>query len=147
MLQIFFQDWWNFKSYGEFYRNWNIIVHDWLYNYVYKDMYENITKHRRGLSQFTVFMVSALFHELGMAVSLRFFYPVMFLEFGIFGFALMSLTRTGLPNSIMLLGWLWGHSMMWNLYGIEIYARHHCAPHENPLTDFFLPRSWGCQNI
>lgn len=32
------QDWWNSTSYARFYRTWNCVVHDWLYEYVYRDM-------------------------------------------------------------------------------------------------------------
>lgn len=32
------QDWWNSTSYSNYYRTWNVVVHDWLYYYVYKDL-------------------------------------------------------------------------------------------------------------
>lgn len=32
------QDWWNSTSYARFYRTWNCVVHDWLYEYVYRDI-------------------------------------------------------------------------------------------------------------
>ena len=32
------QDWWNSPSYADWYRSWNVVVHDWLYTYVYKDL-------------------------------------------------------------------------------------------------------------
>lgn len=33
-----FQDWWNSTSFSNYYRTWNVVVHDWLYTYVYKDV-------------------------------------------------------------------------------------------------------------
>ncbi|OWK08419.1 SOAT1, partial [Cervus elaphus hippelaphus] len=33
----FAQDWWNSTSYSNYYRTWNVVVHDWLYYYAYKD--------------------------------------------------------------------------------------------------------------
>lgn len=33
------QDWWNSNSYADYYRTWNVVVHDWLYAYIYKDLY------------------------------------------------------------------------------------------------------------
>ena len=34
----FVQDWWNSESYTVYYRKWNIVVHDWLSEYVYRDV-------------------------------------------------------------------------------------------------------------
>lgn len=31
------QDWWNSTSFANYYRTWNVVVHDWLYYYVYRD--------------------------------------------------------------------------------------------------------------
>ena len=33
------QDWWNSTSFAAYYRTWNVVVHDWLYTYVYKEIY------------------------------------------------------------------------------------------------------------
>jgi sterol O-acyltransferase len=33
------QDWWNSRSFAAYYRTWNVVVHDWLYTYVYKEIY------------------------------------------------------------------------------------------------------------
>lgn len=32
-----FQDWWNATNLASYYRTWNVVVHDWLYTYVYRD--------------------------------------------------------------------------------------------------------------
>ena len=32
---IEFQDWWNIASINSYWRNWNLIVQDWLYAYAY----------------------------------------------------------------------------------------------------------------
>lgn len=31
------QDWWNSTSFANYYRTWNVVVHDWLYYYGYRD--------------------------------------------------------------------------------------------------------------
>lgn len=36
-LFFFKQDWWNSTSFANYYRTWNVVVHDWLYCYVYRD--------------------------------------------------------------------------------------------------------------
>jgi len=33
------QDWWNSSTFANYYRTWNVVVHDWLYCYVYKECY------------------------------------------------------------------------------------------------------------
>ncbi|XP_063149934.1 sterol O-acyltransferase 2 isoform X2 [Candoia aspera] len=33
----FYKDWWNSTSFSAYYRFWNVIVHDWLYCYIYQD--------------------------------------------------------------------------------------------------------------
>nr|XP_054103396.1 sterol O-acyltransferase 1 isoform X2 [Callithrix jacchus] len=35
--RMFYKDWWNSTSYSNYYRTWNVVVHDWLYYYAYKD--------------------------------------------------------------------------------------------------------------
>lgn len=34
----FYLDWWTSPEFGTYYRKWNIVVHEWLYYYVYGDM-------------------------------------------------------------------------------------------------------------
>jgi len=37
--RLFYKDWWNSTGFSDYYRTWNLVVHDWLYTYVYQDMY------------------------------------------------------------------------------------------------------------
>ncbi|CAG0918172.1 unnamed protein product, partial [Notodromas monacha] len=63
----FKSDWWNSTSYTRYYRKWNIVVHDWLYEYIYRDVYalrlNPFNLGRRFVPTVVVFFVSALFHE------------------------------------------------------------------------------------
>ena len=36
---LFIQDWWNSTSFASYYRTWNVVVHDWLYTYIYKEIF------------------------------------------------------------------------------------------------------------
>jgi sterol O-acyltransferase len=77
---------------AEYYRNWNLVVHEWLYAYVYRDLATVRTKITQMLLHFQwtgtrsgqkigqtlVFFLSAAFHEYWFGVSLRLFYPIMF---------------------------------------------------------------------
>eukprot|EP01013_Petalomonas_cantuscygni_P004216 TRINITY_DN1453_c1_g2_i1.p1 TRINITY_DN1453_c1_g2~~TRINITY_DN1453_c1_g2_i1.p1 ORF type:complete len:865 (+),score=164.83 TRINITY_DN1453_c1_g2_i1:109-2703(+) len=35
----FYLDWWNARNWAEYYRKWNIVVHKWLYRFVYLEVY------------------------------------------------------------------------------------------------------------
>ena len=35
---FYLQNWWSSRNMAEYYRNWNLVVHEWLYAYVYKDL-------------------------------------------------------------------------------------------------------------
>jgi sterol O-acyltransferase len=35
--RLFYEDWWNVKDFAGYYRKWNIVVHEFLYYYVYQD--------------------------------------------------------------------------------------------------------------
>lgn len=63
-----------YTPYSAFYRNWNLIVHDWLHTYIYKDVYAKF--HSRSIAPFVVFLISAIFHEYILAFAFRFFYPI-----------------------------------------------------------------------
>lgn len=39
----FYEDWWNARSFGSYYRRWNTVVHEWLYHYLYLDMIRSVT--------------------------------------------------------------------------------------------------------
>jgi sterol O-acyltransferase len=79
------QDWWTASSHAAYYRLWNIVVHDWLYTYIYKDFSEIVPPGKRFAPTLVVFIVSAVFHEYILALTLRFFYPLLLLAFGGFG--------------------------------------------------------------
>ena len=76
------QDWWTASSQAAYFRLWNIVVHDWLYTYIYRDFSEVLLPGKRFFQAFVVFIISAIFHEYALTFTFRFFYPVLFLVFG-----------------------------------------------------------------
>lgn len=130
-----------------FHRTWNVVVHDWLYTYIYKDMYEIITPRNRSLSMLAVFLASAIFHEYIIAFALRFFYPVMFVLFFGLGCSLTFAGRFARSNIFMWTSFCLGNGIMFSIYSIEYYARMNCEPYSNYYVDLFLPRSWSCQRL
>ncbi|PIO71895.1 MBOAT family protein [Teladorsagia circumcincta] len=148
----FYMNWWHADNMAEYYRNWNLVVHDWLYAYVYRDVSKLICG-RRGLqvAQLGVFFISALFHEFWFGIAFRVFYPVMFMLYFVFGGIFFSVSRLiknkSIWNTALWFNLLIGTGMFIAFYGQEWYARQRCAPYGNPVADFLLPRHWACQRI
>uniref|UniRef100_A0A0R3W886 O-acyltransferase n=1 Tax=Taenia asiatica TaxID=60517 RepID=A0A0R3W886_TAEAS len=144
--RLFYKDWWNSVTFSAYYRTWNVVVHDWLYTYVYRDVYAISRRHRRILAQTAVFMLSAIVHEYVLTLVYRFFYPVLFVIFGGAGFAIANLRgRSKLWNIGLWAGLFMGMGILMCLYSMEWYARKNCPPAQG-LVDLFIPRSWFCGN-
>ncbi|XP_077290770.1 sterol O-acyltransferase 1-like [Arctopsyche grandis] len=145
----FYLDWWNQTGYGGFYRTWNMIVHDWLYTYIYKDIFR--LSGNRMLATFCVFLTSALFHEIIVTFALGFFYPVLLVLFGMFGVLLIFITKHANPTTGNIVMWLTlaiGNGILWLAYGLEFFARKNCPQTiESNAYDLIIPRSWFCQRI
>lgn len=70
-------------EFGSYYRKWNIVVHDWLYYYVYLDIYRFFPSLRKSrvFVQLMTFAISAYIHELVIYYAIGFFYPILFILF------------------------------------------------------------------
>lgn len=81
--KCFYSDWWNSIQFGSYYRKWNIIVHDWLYYYIYIDFSRFTQRYKfpRVVPKLMTFLISAVIHELIITYALGFFYPILFLLF------------------------------------------------------------------
>ena len=78
--RIFYTDWWNSTTFNMYYRKWNILVQDWLYNYIYKDIFELLGR-RKVYANFGVIFISGIVHEYILSFVFGFFYPVVFFLF------------------------------------------------------------------
>lgn len=150
-LLFFLQDWWNSTSYSNYYRTWNVVVHDWLYYYAYKDFLWFFTKRFKSAAMLAVFAVSAVVHEYALAVCLNFFYPVLFVLFMFFGMAFNFIVNDSrkrpIWNVMMWTSLFAGHGVILCFYSQEWYARQHC-PLKNPtFLDYIRPRSWTCRYV
>ncbi|KAH7723521.1 Protein MBOA-1 [Aphelenchoides avenae] len=148
--RLFYASWWSSRNMAEYYRDWNLVVHEWLYAYVYRDV-ATLIGGKRGLkvAQTVVFFLSAAFHEYWFGISLRLFYPVMFTLYFILGGIFFSLSR------LIKVSYIWNIAMWFNLligtgmfvssYALEWYARQRCPQaFENALLDQLIPRLWTC---
>lgn len=140
----FYRDWWNSTSFGQFYRTWNIVVHDWLYSYIYHDVL-SVTM-SRALAMTAVFTVSAIVHEYILIVCLGFFYPVLFVMFWGAGFAFIFVRGTHrLWNVFLWVSLFSGMGILMCLYSMEWYAQLNCrVVLPNSTFNMLIPRSWFC---
>lgn len=142
----FYKDWWNSQSFSMFYRNWNVVIHDWLYAFVYKDMYDHYFNRNKTAAAITVFLVSAIVHEIALSVVLGYVYPVMFTFFaaGVIVMFVLKEKFLGIGNMLIWLMLFIGNGLMICLYTIESYARINCQIPMDSLKDFLIPASWRC---
>ncbi|XP_066479692.1 sterol O-acyltransferase 1 isoform X2 [Tiliqua scincoides] len=146
--RTFYKDWWNSRSFSNYYRTWNVVVHDWLYCYVYRDFFWLFGKRFRAAAMLSVFSISAVVHEYILAVCFGYFYPVLFCLFFCFGmvfnFILHDHRKGPIWNVIMWTSLFLGTGIILCLYSQEWYARQNC-PLKNPtFLDYVKPRSWTC---
>ncbi|KAK7110166.1 sterol O-acyltransferase 1-like isoform X2 [Littorina saxatilis] len=145
--RLFYKDWWNSTTFSNYYRTWNVVVHDWLYCYVYKDICKLIGQKNRAGSMAMVFLISAVFHEYILVVTFRFFYPVLFVLFAGAGFGFIFLTDKGSSRSWNVFMWVMlftGNGVLMCLYSMEWYARQRCPVISDSFLDYLIPRSWMC---
>ncbi|XP_055385783.1 sterol O-acyltransferase 1 [Condylostylus longicornis] len=143
--RMFYRDWWTSGNYTAYYRHWNIVVHDYLYEYIFRDIYY-LTNGSKKLATIAVFLTSAIIHEVILSFGLRFVYPVMIFFFIIIGGMLILLTSRlsqTAGNIIILAGCAMGNGMMMAFYFMEYYARQNCQI-GNKFTDYFIPISLYC---
>ncbi|KAM5180158.1 sterol O-acyltransferase 2 isoform 2-T2 [Mantella aurantiaca] len=147
--RMFYKDWWNSTSFSNYYRTWNVVVHDWLFYYVYQDLLWLFNKKFRTGVTLTVFLISAFVHEYALTLSLGYFYPVMFCLFAIFGalfnFAINDKRKSPVYNVMVWTFLFIGQGIQVCLYCQEWYARIHCPLTENTFWGAVTPRSWTCR--
>ncbi|XP_032974464.1 sterol O-acyltransferase 2 [Rhinolophus ferrumequinum] len=146
--RMFYRDWWNSTSFSNYYRTWNVVVHDWLYSYVYQDGLWLLGGQARRAAMVGVFLVSAVVHEYIFCFVLGFFYPVMLILFLVIGGPMnfmMHDRHTGPAWNVLMWTMLFlGQGIQVSLYCQEWYARRHCPPSQTTFWGLVTPRSWSC---
>lgn len=145
--RMFYKDWWTANNFDAYYRNWNVVVHDWLYEYVYRDFYTHVFKGSKLGASLVVFIVSAWAHEHVLSYALQIFFPVMFFFFVGVGVPLVLVTRQSPKNVGNIILWFsltFGNGMMLSLYSMEYYARQNCGKIYSNWTDYVTPALWSC---
>ncbi|XP_026329702.1 sterol O-acyltransferase 2 isoform X2 [Hyposmocoma kahamanoa] len=146
--RLFYEEWWTTSQFSRYYRAWNRVVYAWLRDHIYRPL---SPRAGRALSTLAVFLISAIAHEVILALSFGFFYPVLMVEFGLLGLLMIPLTAASgrrFPNFLNLYMWFGffiGNGLLWSLYPMEYFARKNCPPSEN--DSFFIPKSWSCPKV
>ncbi|KAL1403524.1 hypothetical protein pipiens_005646 [Culex pipiens pipiens] len=142
--RLFYRDWWNVTSFAGFVRAHNVVVHNFLYTYVYKDFYDHVLRSKRAAS-IVAFAVSGLVHELLLAVAFRFFYPIMLGQFLAMG---LLTAKANLGNAFFLASLAFANGAEVSLYSMEYYARKNCLGVMDDVGEWSLkglvPVSWNC---
>ena len=112
---------------GTYYRKWNIVVHEWLYHYVYLDSMR-LFKGRcpRVIAQLATFLLSAIIHEVILTPVLGFFFPILFVLFVGPGVTLFYATQNFQSRVINVVFWALmfiSQGFMFSLYFKEHFAR------------------------
>ncbi|XP_039186523.1 sterol O-acyltransferase 2-like isoform X2 [Crotalus tigris] len=144
----FYKDWWNSRSFSGFFRTLNVIVHDWLYYYIYQDILRLFGGRARGGAMLIVFLLSAVVHEYLFTLAFSMFFPVMFVLFATIGvllnFVLNDKRKNPVWNIIIWIGLILGTTTFFSLYSQEWFARAHCPLKEKTFWQLVTPRSWSC---
>ncbi|KAL7676256.1 hypothetical protein ACOME3_002512 [Neoechinorhynchus agilis] len=145
--RMFYQDWWKSTDYRGYYRTWNVVVHDWLYNYVYLDLLQLLGPKYKVLASFVVVLMSSLVHEYILTFMLGYFYPVNIVLFGFIGF-LMTLIpksqyRSNLKNILFWVTFLIGLGANVSMCSMGYFARKNCNI-QHWKWGIILPRTLIC---
>lgn len=121
----FYEDWWTSTNFEEFYRKWNMVVHEWLYYYVYNDTLRfSLGKLNRIQAKFMVFFISIIVHEIIIWLGLGYFYPLLAFFFGGPGLIFTFIrTKSKKFNMIFWLEMMVGPGMIFVFYCRELLLR------------------------
>jgi len=147
--RMFYRDWWNSHSYASYYRMWNVVVHDWLFAYIYKDSLFILGDNKKAFAAILVFILSAIAHEYILILSFGFFFPLLFFMFGGIGFcfSLIGPKKGQRPHSgwniFMWISLILGNGLLFCLYSQEWFASKNCPRDMSKFSEVVLPRSWS----
>ncbi|XP_074594365.1 sterol O-acyltransferase 1-like [Brevipalpus obovatus] len=146
--RFFYDSWWLSSSYTEYYRQWNRIVHVWLHEYVYGPLNK---KYGPATGVISTIFISSMFHEYIISFALGHFFPlisIFYLTVGVWlYFATKHLTgkNVTLMNSFIQFSLCASYGIWLFAFSLESYSRIHCpSTNDNPISDFFVPRSLSC---
>ncbi|XP_031354143.1 sterol O-acyltransferase 1-like [Photinus pyralis] len=145
--RLFYSDWWISSSLERFLRSWSIIMHDWLYLYLYKDVYEFVFPNRKLLSKIMVYVLLAVGHDYIICFSCRIYLPLHCILYTV----TVILLNTGnvrcgqFGNVLLWLGYTSLVTTLFTIFTLEYYARQNCPLKEGDVFSHLVPRFLQCQ--
>ena len=128
----FYGPWWSTSNFAAYYRQWNMVVGEWIKAYLYHDV-ERFSSGRvtKGWAMAFVFVFSSIVHEVIISAATGFWYPALLLLFGGPGTAFVKLQ--GKSNNVFMWAMLSaGTALLLVLYSREFYARNAQPPVVEP---------------
>lgn len=113
--RLFYMDWWNATDLNQFWRTWNMPVHEWCIRHLYLETVQRQRLNRKAAVLGT-FLLSAVFHEYVCIVGFRMVRPYMF--------AGMIIQVPLMQWSTRLAGTRSGNYVMW----IMLFIGQSCLP-------------------
>lgn len=148
--RMFYRDWWNSFSYAAYYRMWNVVVHDWLFAYIYKDTLLIFGDDKKAIASVLVFALSAVAHEYILILAFGFFFPLLFFMFGGVGFVFSLIgpkkgqsQPSSAWNIFMWVSLILGNGLLMCLYSQEWFASRNCPRIGGSISEVLIPRSWS----
>ena len=148
--RYFYGPWWSEKDLGKKIRYVNVVVADFLYEYIYRII--RLWGGSPGLASLLVVVCSGIFHEYILWISFRFFFPIItlsmalsiiFTQMGDFLFKGSRSTTLVMHNMFFVTF----NSFLALGYIIEYYLHQNCPKSFETWTDAIVPRMFDCLKI
>ncbi|XP_055840250.1 sterol O-acyltransferase 1-like [Episyrphus balteatus] len=124
--RLYYEEWWTSGDFKTYYRSWNITVHEWFYEFIYKDSCKYIFKGSQAGSALLVFWLSTFMHEYVIVFSMRMFFPLLSILYGVFGVCLYFTTSHLPPRIGNIIVWLFlllGSAVLISFYSMAYYSQ------------------------
>ncbi len=118
----FYSNWWSALGYTEWYRLWNVPIHDFTTIYIYRPLVPYVS---RAMAGFVVFTLSAFMHDFIIGFAMGFFLPVFLFLFAIVGGTVFA-TGVKFPKYLTFTFHCVGYVSYMGIYYLELGARHYC---------------------
>eukprot|EP00357_Protocruzia_adherens_P006740 CAMPEP_0115000576 /NCGR_PEP_ID=MMETSP0216-20121206/16844_1 /TAXON_ID=223996 /ORGANISM="Protocruzia adherens, Strain Boccale" /LENGTH=493 /DNA_ID=CAMNT_0002365709 /DNA_START=37 /DNA_END=1520 /DNA_ORIENTATION=+ len=139
----FYDDWWNSKDLAEFWKKWNIPVHEWCLRHVFVES-RYYLKFSSPLAVFSVFFLSAVLHEVifsyGFSVLRAWGFIGMIIQFPFVVLGRVLKVHPKFGNLNMWVGPMIGNALALIIYFSEFWENNYAGLDVNSLQpNFRLP--------
>lgn len=118
-----------------------------MHTYVYKEILINFFPNNKILAKFAVRFVSAAAHEAVVIVSIKSFFPILFVQYFLIAPLLdyVGESKSLVGNIFIWYSLSFGITMLFEVYSLEYFATLNCAP--TNVSSYLLPKFYQCDCI